>query len=160
MKIGVSSYSYSKYMQATGADFFAVAEVAKSHGFDGIEFLELTQREQDESVLDTANALREHCEKLGNEICAYTIGADLLNGTAGRSVQEEMVHLKECVDVCHALGAKVMRHDVVWKLTPDLRSWQDAISLIVPLIREVTQYAKPALKITASFSRIPPVWKR
>lgn len=142
MKIGVSSYSYSKYMQATGSDYFAVAELAKKQGFDGIEFLQLEKREQDASVIETAEALREHCRKLEIEICAYTIGADLLNGSAGRTAEQEVAHLKECVDVCCALGAKVMRHDVVWKLTPQQRSWGDAIELVAPVIREVTEYAQ------------------
>ena len=142
MKIGVSSYSFSKYMKATGADYFAVAEIAKQQGFDGIEFLQLTKREQDETLLDTAKALREHCEKLGIEICAYTIGADLLNGLDGGSAEDEPARLKACVDVCHALGAKVMRHDVVWSLKPGMKSWLDALDLIVPAIREVTEYAE------------------
>ena len=142
MKIGVSSYSYSKYMQSTGADYFAVAELAKKHGFDGIEFLQLEKREQDATILDTAKALREHCEKLGIEICAYTIGADLLNGMAGGKAEDEVARLKECVDVCSALGAKVMRHDIIWKLPPTLRSWREAIELVVPAIREVTEYAQ------------------
>ena len=141
MKIGVSSYSYSKYMNATGADFFAVAELAKKQGFDGIEFLQLEKRAEDEAVLDTAAALRKHCENLGIEICAYTIGADFLNGSGGGKPEDEVSRLKECVDVCAALGAKVMRHDVVWKLLPGMRSWRDALPIIVPAIREVTEYA-------------------
>ena len=141
MKIGVSSYSYSRHMNATGADYFAVAELAKKQGFDGIEFLPLTKRPEDATVLDTAKALRKHCEELGIEICAYTVGADLLNGSEGCTPEEEVERLKECVDVCAELGAKVMRHDVVWKLAPGMRCWHDAFELIVPRIREITEYA-------------------
>lgn len=32
MKIGVSSYSFSKYMHQTGADYFAVCDLAKKMG--------------------------------------------------------------------------------------------------------------------------------
>lgn len=140
MKIGVSSYSYSKYMRETGADFFAVAEKAKEQGFDGIEFLQLEKREQDETVIDTAKALRAYCEELGIEICAYTIGADLLHGN-GVAPEEECARLKSCVDVCEALGAKVMRHDIIWKLAEGMKSWRDALDKVVPMIREVTEYA-------------------
>ena len=151
MKIGVSSYSYSRHMNATGADYFAVAELAKKQGFDGIEFLPLTKRPEDATVLDTAKALRKHCEELGIEICAYTVGADLLNGSEGCTPEEEVERLKKCADVCAELGAKVMRHDVVWKLAPGMRCWHDAFELIVPRIREITEYAaekgvRPALE--------------
>ncbi|MDD5898862.1 MAG: sugar phosphate isomerase/epimerase [Clostridia bacterium] len=139
MKIGVSSYSYSHYMQSTGADFFEVARLAKEQGFDAIEFLPLTKRDEDETLMDTAAALRRHCEELGIEICAYTIGADLLNGL-GVPVEDEPARLKGCVDVCKALGAPVMRHDVAWKL-PEGMTWEQGIEELIPRIREVTEYA-------------------
>ena len=139
MKIGVSSYSYTHHMQATGADYFEVARLAKEHGFDAIEFLDITKREEDETVIDTAKALRKHCEELGIEIAAYTIGADLLNGRGG-PVEEEAARLKGCVDVCKALGAPVMRHDVAWGL-PEGMTWEEGIEVLIPRIREVTEYA-------------------
>lgn len=139
MKIGVSSYSYSHYMKATGADFFDVARLAKEHGFDAIEFLDLTKRPEDETVIDTAKALRRHCEELGIEIAAYTIGADLLNGR-GVPAEEEPARLKGCLDICKALGAPVMRHDVAWGL-PEGMTWEEGIEVLIPRIREVTEYA-------------------
>ena len=139
MKIGVSSYSYSHYMQATGADYFDVARLAKEQGFDAVEFLDITKRPEDETVIDTAKALRKHCEELDIEIAAYTIGADLLNGRGG-SAEEEAARLKGCVDVCKALGAPVMRHDVAWGL-PEGMTWEEGIEVLVPRIREVTEYA-------------------
>ncbi len=139
MKIGVSSYSYTHYMQATGADYFEVARLAKEHGFDAVEFLDITKRPEDETVIDTAKALRKHCEELGIEIAAYTIGADLLNGRGG-SAEEEAARLKGCVDVCKALGAPVMRHDVAWGL-PEGMTWEEGIEVLIPRIREVTEYA-------------------
>ena len=139
MKIGVSSYSYSHYMQATGADYFDVARLAKEQSFDAVEFLDITKRPEDETVIDTAKALRKHCEELGIEIAAYTIGADLLNGRGG-PVEEETARLKGCVDVCKALGAPVMRHDVAWGL-PEGMTWEEGIEVLVPRIREVTEYA-------------------
>lgn len=141
MKIGVSSYSYAQYAKKTGADYFRLAEIAKEQGFDGIEFLPLEKRPQDESVLDTAKALREHCGKLGIEICAYTIQADFISGT-GVKAQEEPRRVMGCVDVCEALGAKVMRHDTAWKLAPGMRSWREAVPRVAPAIRQVAEYAK------------------
>lgn len=140
MKIGVSSYSYSHHMKATGADYFEVARLAKEHGFDAIEFLDIAKRDCDETVLDTARALKAHCEALGIEIAAYTIGADLLNGRNGGAPEDEAKRLMDNIDICKALGAPVMRHDVVWSL-PEGMTWEDAIPVIVPRIRQVTEYA-------------------
>lgn len=139
MKIGVSSYSYNHHMKATGADYFEVARLAKEHGFDAIEFLDIVKRDCDETAIDTARALKAHCEELGIEICAYTIGADLLNGRGG-APEDEVARLCYNLDICKALGAPVMRHDVVWNL-PEGMTWEDAIPVIVPRIREVTEYA-------------------
>ena len=41
MKIGVSSYSFAKYMKATGANYIDICNKAKEIGFDGIEFIDL-----------------------------------------------------------------------------------------------------------------------
>lgn len=139
MKIGVSSYSYSQHMQKTGDTYFDIARIAKEQGFDAIEFLPLQKRAQDESDLDTARALRAHCEALGLPICAYTVDADLLGGR-GMTPEEERARLVHCVDVCAALGAKVMRHDTAWKL-PEGIDWAQAIPLVAPAIREITRYA-------------------
>lgn len=141
MKLGISSYSYYNYMEKTGADYFAIAEIAKEQGFDGIEFLPLAKREEDASVLDTAHALRDHCANLGIEICAYTVKADFLNGIDVPPA-DEPARVMACVDVCKALGAKVMRHDAVWGMPKGMRSWRDAIEQIAPAIRQVAVYAQ------------------
>ena len=41
MKIGVSSYSFSKYMNQTKADYFTICDLAKKMGYDVIEFIDL-----------------------------------------------------------------------------------------------------------------------
>jgi sugar phosphate isomerase/epimerase len=139
MKIGVSSYSYAHYMNQTGADFFEIARIAREQGFDAIEFLPLTRREEDETLLDTARALKAHCDALGLTICAYTVGADLIGGV-GVPASEEPQRLMDCVDVCRALGAPVMRHDIAWALREG-QTWQEAIDELAPVIRKITEYA-------------------
>ena len=37
MKIGVSSYSFSKYLADTKCGYEAICDIAKNMGFDGIE---------------------------------------------------------------------------------------------------------------------------
>jgi len=136
MKIGVSSYSFSKYMRETGASYFQICDIAKEIGYDGIEFIELDHDsksvEAAGSQVAFAEQLREHCAKLGLEISAYTIGADFIDH------ENEVERLKGQVDVAVALGVKVMRHDVCWRR--DI-PWREIIERAAPQVRELTEYA-------------------
>lgn len=135
MKVGVSSYSFGKYAAATGASLFDLCDKAKEIGFDGIEFTDLKV----EDPIKLANELRAHCEKIGLEITAYAIGANFLS----ENPEAEVARVCSEVDVCAALGAKLMRHDVCYKLPKEhLYSWRDAAEQMAPLIRRVTEYAE------------------
>ncbi len=141
MKIGVSSYSFSAYLSATKCGYLKICDIAKEIGFDGIEFIGLNNKDWgifgDE--IETARALRAYCDKLGLDIPAYTVGADLL----ADDIDSEMEKLKHSVDVCEALGAPVMRHDVTYKLRKiPLYTYEDAIAEMAPRIREITEYAE------------------
>lgn len=134
MKIGVSSYSFSKYMQQTGADYFAVCDLAKKMGYDAIEFIDLSLEVQPaDSLAELAKAIRRHCEEIDLPIAAYTVGADFLRPDEARAVMEK-------VDIADALGARVLRHDAAWSL-PEGMDWRELIEKIAPDIRRVTEYA-------------------
>ena len=134
MKIGVSSYSFSKYMQQPGADYFAVCDLAKKMGYDAIEFIDLSLEVQPaDSLAELAKAIRRHCEEIDLPIAAYTVGADFLRPDEARAVMEK-------VDIADALGAKVLRHDAAWSL-PEGMDWRELIEKIAPDIRRVTEYA-------------------
>ena len=134
MKIGVSSYSFSKYMQQTGADYFTVCDLAKKMGYDAIEFIDLSLEVQPaDSLAELAKAIRRHCEEIDLPIAAYTVGADFLRPDEARAVMEK-------VDIADALGAKVLRHDAAWSL-PEGMDWRELIEKIAPDIRRVTEYA-------------------
>ena len=86
-----------------------------------------------------AREIRQHCECIGLEIAAYTVGANML----ADDIEAELARLKYCVDVCEALGAPVMRHDATFKLREiPLYSYEDAISEMAPHIREIADYAE------------------
>lgn len=140
MKIGVSSYSFRKYILQTKCDYFKICDLAKEMGFDGIEFTPLEDANYGITTdpLKTAAELKEYCEKIGLEITAYTVGANLVSDNP----EAEVATLKARIDVAQALGAKLLRHDVCSKLRDKyLYSYKDAIKEMVPLIREVTEYA-------------------
>ena len=134
MKFGVSSYSFSKYMQQSGADYFAVCDLAKKMGYDAIEFIDLSLDVQPAaSLTELAQAIRRHCEEINLPIAAYTVGADFLRPNEVQAVMEK-------VDIAEALGAKVLRHDAAWSL-PEGMDWRQLIEKIAPDIRRVTEYA-------------------
>ena len=138
MKIGISSYSFSSYRKAKKASCFDICDKAKELCFDGIEFIDLVPEGKNtfENRLALAKELRRHCEKIGLEIPAYTVGADLISDGADGTVQA----LFCCLEITRALGAKIMRHDVCFKL-PDGWDYKDAIAAAVPRIRAVADKA-------------------
>ena len=134
MKIGVSSYSFSNYINQSGCDLFKVCDIAKEIGFDGIEFIDLPG----ENPIELAKKLKFHCEKIGLKIIAYTIGADFVNKDSAKEIER----VKGCVDIAEALGVSIMRHDVCWGLSEQYNTIEKAIEKMVPCIREVTEYAE------------------
>jgi sugar phosphate isomerase/epimerase len=140
MKLGVSSYSFSKYMAETKCGYEAICDIAKEIGFDGIEFINLKNEKWGEldDEFAIAQRIKNHCEKIGLEIIAYTVGANFL----AEDVEKEMAALKHHVDVAAALGAPTMRHDVVYKLKDvPFYTYKTAISEIAPLVNEISDYA-------------------
>ena len=140
MKIGVSSYSFSKYITDTKCDYFKVCDMAKELGFDGIEFIDLDNKSWGitDDPMKTAREIREYCEKIELPIIAYTIGADFLN----REPEAEIERVCEALRVAKELGAPVLRHDVCYSLPKKHPySYRDAIKEMAPKIRRVTEYA-------------------
>ncbi len=134
MQIGVSSYSFAAYRKQTGCSYLALCDKAKELGFAGIEFIDL----EGDDPLKTAAEIREHCEKIGLAVIAYTVSADFMADDPEKTA--EAVCRK--IDVCEALGAKLLRHDVCYGLPNDpLFNWEDAVVRMVPYIRRVTAYA-------------------
>ena len=144
MKIGVSSYSFSKHLAATKCGYEQICNIAKEMGFEGIEFVGLVNEKWGITgdPIEIAKSIRAHCEKIGLEIIAYTVGANFLKPNP----EEQVAELKRCVDICEALGAKVMRHDVAsnpqeFRPIPHY-NYRTAIAEIAPYIREVAEYAE------------------
>ncbi len=133
MKLGVSSYSFSKHIKETGCDLFEVARLAKEIGFDAIEFININTPDP----IATAKELRKYCASIGLEIAAHTVSADLYNGTE----EEVLTPLYKLIDVAEALGAPLLRHDVCYKL-PEGMDWSDTLPVLADRIRKATQYAK------------------
>ena len=138
MKIGVSAYSFAKYMKNTGCNYLAICDIAKEIGYDGIEFIDLDPAVSGKEPLETAREIREHCAEIGLEVICYAVGANFLSD----DIEAEVARVKGCVDIAAELGVSVMRHDASWKPReiPGY-TWRDAVAEMAPHIREVTEYA-------------------
>lgn len=142
MKIGVSSYSYSRLVRSGKMAQIEVVAKAAEMGFDVIEFTNFILPEGVD-VATFAAEVREEAGRVGIEIAGYTVGADLLRGSGG-DLEAEVARLKEQVDIAEILGAPRMRHDATGGFPPDHigpRSFEAALPRLADGCRAVTEYA-------------------
>ena len=143
MKIGVSSYSFSRLVKQGKMKQLDVIAKAREMGFDVIEFSTLLLAEN-ETPETFAPRIRQEAERVGIEIGNYTIGADFLNNSAG-SWEAEAERLKSEVRAASLMGAPGMRHDATRGFPEDFkgaRSFDDALPVLVKGCLEVTKYAE------------------
>ena len=116
MKLSVSSYSYQQYIRAGKMTQLDVVQKAAEMGFDGIDYIDLSPFENatHSDRLAYAKQIRAAADAAGIEIVAYTVGANLYQGSPDADAAE-VVRLKEQLDVAAVLGARIMRHDVCGK---------------------------------------------
>lgn len=141
MKIGVSSYSFSRLVGKT-MNQLEVPQRAKEMGFDVIEFSTLALP-PGETPLTFAPRVREACDRAGLPVANYTIGADFLNGSGG-DWQAEVARLKDEVRVAKILGAPGMRHDATRGFAAGKGgacSFDDALPTLIQGCRAVTAFA-------------------
>ena len=142
MKIGISSYSFSRLVRAGEMEQIAVIAKAREIGFDVIEFSTIAVPEG-KTLPDFAGELREEAARVGIEIANYTIGADFLKGSGG-DVQAEIARVREEVDVAEILGSPGIRHDATggWPADhPGAKSFEAALPRLAEGCRGVTEYA-------------------
>ncbi len=142
MKIGVSSYSFSRLVRDGVMTQLDVIAKAKEMGFDVIEFSTF-QLPDGETPQTFAPKVKEECDRVGIEIGNYTIYGDFLNGSNG-DVDAEIERLKDEVRVAQILGSPGMRHDATWGYAAEFmgpRSFEDAIPVLAKGCRAVTDFA-------------------
>ena len=141
MKIGVSSYSYQKLFRKGEMTLEDAIRYTAEVGFDAIEFTD--DRIDMDDPFAWAQKTGDFCRANGLEVSLVAAGADFLNGSGG-DIDKEIARVKRLVDICAALGVKKMRHDAtIGFKNPAFgrRSFADALKIIAPAIREVTEYA-------------------
>lgn len=141
MKLSVTSYSFQADLREGKMQQADCVEQAAAMGFDAVEFTDIDGNNYDEQC-ENARRIRARADACGIPVCAYAIGADLCRETEeGR--QAEIERLCRQVDVAAILGAPLMRHDVMGRLTPRGigRSFDLALPYTSAAARAVTEYA-------------------
>ena len=141
MKLSVSSYSFSQYLRAGKLTLEQLPAIAHEIGFDAIEYVDIPGDTQ-QAKLELAAKIKAEADAVGIDINAYTIGACLYQETDEAS-DKEVARLVDQLDVAVALGAKVMRHDVVYALgkTGAARSFDGMLPTIVKNAQRVADEA-------------------
>ena len=139
MKICVSSYSFSELMAKEELNQFSAIAKAKELGFDGIEFAGISPHDGSTKE-EYARKLREEADRLQFPIASFVFGADLINGTEGRSPEQEVEYVKSMVDIGQILGVPVIRHDVLYSLG-EYADFYALLRVLSDRVRRVTEYA-------------------
>lgn len=139
MKICVSSYSFSKLMAKGELNQLSAIAKVKGLGFDGIEFAGITPH--DGATKDVyARKLKAEADRLGVPIASFVFGADLINGTEGRTPEQEVEYVKSMVDIGAILGVPVIRHDVLYSLG-GFADFYALLDVLADRVRQITAYA-------------------
>jgi sugar phosphate isomerase/epimerase len=145
MKLAVSSYSLWNWMKAANRPIDAAIDKIAELGVAGVELAGFDPFRPDPNPLKTAERLRKRAGKSGLAVAGYCVPAELLVPPAAR--REAVAKIKTHVDVAAALGVASMRHDVTrgfgeWSQgLPGPRTFTAALTVLVPAIREVADYA-------------------
>jgi sugar phosphate isomerase/epimerase len=141
MKIGVSSYSYSRLVSNGTMAQSDVPAAARKMGFDFLEFSTISVP-KGTTLESCAKILRAECECAGMPVLNYTIGANFL--TAPGSWQAEVERLRGELQIARILGASGMRHDATGGFPREhqgARGFDDALPTLVKGCRAVTEIA-------------------
>lgn len=142
MKLGVSSYSFSRLVRSGTMTQLDVIHKTKAMGFEFIEFSGLSTP-PGVTLEAFAHQVRDTCAEIGLPILNYTIGADLINGSNG-DWKAEVERLRGELAIAKILGATGMRHDATGGYSADHvgpRSFDDALPTLIKGCRAVTEYA-------------------
>ncbi len=131
MKAGVSLYSLSKAIEKGEMDVLQAIQWIADNGGEHVEIVPWNFSLAGNDAL-IKGIVRKSAET-GLEISSYTIGGNFI--TADRAAfEKEVERLKGEVDIAHALGVKLMRHDVAWRQPAE--ATLDAFDKDLPLLAE------------------------
>ncbi len=138
LKTCISHYSFYRLTSSGKMSLFDVIDKVKELGLDAVEFSDFSA---EDNTVEKAKELKAYADKVGLPIVSHCVGANFLVADPSETIKK----VKHDIDVTEALGAKVMRHDVggnFYEGYTGLRSYNKALEIVAPSIREVAEYAK------------------
>ncbi|MGG6309501.1 sugar phosphate isomerase/epimerase family protein [Paenibacillus macerans] len=138
MKLGVSSYSLYQAMQAGSMTILETIDWVAGIGGEHIEIVPLGFSFNDNPEL--LGQIRERAEEAGIAISNYAIGANFI-ADSEEAYAAEIERVKREVDHAHALGAKLMRHDVASRPDTSIIRFQEDLPRIADACRQIADYA-------------------
>ena len=142
MKVGVSSYSFSRLVRNGVLPQIDVISQAKTLGFEVVEFSTIAVP-AGKTLPGFAAELRQEAGRVGIPIVNYTIGADFISGSDG-DLRAEIERVRREVDVAAILGAPGMRHDATAGFPAGHtgpKGFDAALPRLAEGCRAVTEYA-------------------
>ncbi|MGF6949990.1 sugar phosphate isomerase/epimerase [Neobacillus sp. B4I6] len=117
MKVGISSYSLLKDINAGKLDILGAVQWVADNGGEHLELVPYGFTVVDQPEL--ADQIREKAKAVGIELSAYSLPANFIQPTE-EAFDAELERLKQHVDTVNRMGIKIMRHDVTaFTLTPE-----------------------------------------
>lgn len=138
MKLGISSYSLYQAMQAGKMTILDVMEWVASIGGEHVEIVPLgfDLGKKPELIAQ----IREQAAKVGIDISNYAIGANFVQDSE-QAYEAEIQRVIGEVDIAHALGVKLMRHDVASRPDTSIINFNRDLERLANACRMVADYA-------------------
>ena len=140
MKVGLSTYSLFRALKKSEIDIIEAIVWIADNGGEHVEIVpfgfELTGN------LGLVAAIVDQAKAVGLEISSYTVPGNLLQDTPD-DCAAEIERLKREVDIAHALGVKLMRHDIA-KRHPEestLENFEKDLPILAQGCRVIADYA-------------------
>ncbi len=141
IKLGFTSYSFSKAITAGTIDVLKAIELAASYGAEHMEFspgAAYPFKGNPELVKKIKLAMKDN--KL--EFSSYTIGANFVQPTP-EELRAEIDRVKSEVEIGAELGVPRMRHDCAWRPIPEAgyENFEHDFQVLVDACGEIADYA-------------------
>lgn len=142
MKVGLSSYSLLKALNAKEMTILDVIQWIADHGGEHLEMVPYGYTLVDNPQL--ADDIREKAREVGIALSNYSMPANFVQPSE-QAFEAEMSRVKQHVDIVNRLGVKHIRHDVTaFTITPEQMTiawFEDSLPLIVRGSRIIADYA-------------------
>jgi sugar phosphate isomerase/epimerase len=138
MKIGVSTYSLSRAIQAGEMNVIDAIDYIAEIGGEHVEIVPIGFNLTENPELITA--ICRKAQELGIEISNYAIGAEF-SSTNEDEYEHEITRVKQEVDIAVQLGVKLMRHDVATSKDISIKHFDLLLPRLAGACRRIADYA-------------------